>query len=349
MKKSLASVFMALVCAGLSIDARQSGLVAAPDRRPGEGAGPFPTLTIRNVMVIDGTGAPPVGPVNVVIEHNRIARITSAGTPGVPPREPAPAPAGPNVIDGTGMYLMPGFVNLHAHLGDNRRRRREAEYVYKLYMAHGVTTDARRRAGAAAVRAEGEGAQRRRTRSSRRASSTISGRARAGAKGVVDTPEKARAWVRWCAANGVDGMKLVAYPPRHHGGAARRGEEARPRIDRAPRAARRRADERADRGEARARHGHALLRALRSAAARLPSAAVARPDELQRRAVPLRPGGAAVGSDPSARQPRVEGVPAGAHQARHDLRSDDDGVRRRPRRDAHAQRRLARASTRCRR
>ena len=33
-------------------------------------------------------------------------------------------------------------------------------------------------------------------------------------EGVVDTPEKARAWVRWCAANGVDGMKLVAYPPR---------------------------------------------------------------------------------------------------------------------------------------
>jgi hypothetical protein len=32
-------------------------------------------------------------------------------------------------------------------------------------------------------------------------------------KGVVDTAEKAREWVQWCAANGVDGMKLVAYPP----------------------------------------------------------------------------------------------------------------------------------------
>ena len=40
---------------------------------------------------------------------------------------------------------------------------------------------------------------------------------------------------------------------------------------------------------------------------------------------------------------------AGARQARHDLRSDDDGVRGQPRRDAHAQRRLARRSTRCRR
>ena len=32
-------------------------------------------------------------------------------------------------------------------------------------------------------------------------------------EGTVDTPEKARAWVRWCAANGVDGLKLVAHPP----------------------------------------------------------------------------------------------------------------------------------------
>ncbi|CAN5884459.1 hypothetical protein BH24ACI5_BH24ACI5_23480 [soil metagenome] len=34
---------------------------------------------------------------------------------------------------------MPGFVNLHAHLGDTRKAP-EAEYVYKLYLAHGVTT-----------------------------------------------------------------------------------------------------------------------------------------------------------------------------------------------------------------
>src|SRR5688500_14481323 len=114
--------------------AQQDRLVPGPDRREGEGAGPFPTLTIRNVMVIDGTGAPPAGPMNVVVENNRIARISSAGTPGVPPRPGAPPPpTGSNVIDGTGMYLMPGFVNLHAHLGDNNKAR-EAEYVYKLYM-----------------------------------------------------------------------------------------------------------------------------------------------------------------------------------------------------------------------
>jgi hypothetical protein len=41
-----------------------------------------------------------------VIERNRIARITSAGTPDVPLLFGTKAPTG-EVIDGTGMYLMP--------------------------------------------------------------------------------------------------------------------------------------------------------------------------------------------------------------------------------------------------
>ena len=49
---------------------------------------------------------------------------------GCSKQEPAP-PAAPNVIDGTGMYVMPGFVNLHAHLGDAQKEP-ENEYVYTL-------------------------------------------------------------------------------------------------------------------------------------------------------------------------------------------------------------------------
>ena len=193
------------------VNAQQEKLVPAPDRRSGEGAGPFPTLTIRNVIVIDGTGAPPAGPMNVVIERNRIARITSAGTPGVPQRPGTPAPAG-EVIDGTGMYLMPGFVNLHAHLGDNRKAP-EAEYVYKLYMAHGVTTIRGVELAPQAFALK----EKERSAANAIVAPRIFNYQRPGAgwnEGVVDTPEKARAWARWCAANGVDGMKLVAYPPR---------------------------------------------------------------------------------------------------------------------------------------
>ncbi len=191
--------------------AQQDRLVPAPDRRSGEGRGPFPTLTIANVIVIDGTGAPPAGPMNVVIERNRIARITSAGTPGVPPRPGAPAPAG-EVIDGSGMYLMPGFVNLHAHLGDNRKAP-DAEYVYKLYMAHGVTTIRGVELAPQAFALK----EKERSAANAIVAPRIYNYQRPGAgwkEGVVDTPEKARAWLRWCAANGVDGMKLVAYPPR---------------------------------------------------------------------------------------------------------------------------------------
>ena len=237
--------------------------------------GPFPTLTIRNVMVIDGTGAPPAGPMNVVIERNRIARISSAGTPGVPPRPgAAPTPSGPDVIDGTGMYLMPGFVNLHAHLGDNSKAP-EAEYVYKLYMAHGVTTIR----GVELAPQPFALKEKERSAANAIVAPRIYNYQRPGAgwsDGVVDTPEKARAWVRWCAANGVDGMKLVAYPPRIMAALLDEGEEAGAGIDGASRAARRRADERADRREAGAGHGDALLRTLRGAAARLRSAAVAR-------------------------------------------------------------------------
>ena len=53
----------------------------APKRREGEG--PFPRLIIRGTTLIDGTGAPARGPVDIVIENNRITNIASVGYPGV--------------------------------------------------------------------------------------------------------------------------------------------------------------------------------------------------------------------------------------------------------------------------
>ena len=211
-RHSVLALATACCLASPLLNAQQDKLVPAPDRRPGEGAGPFPTLTIRNVMLIDGTGAPPAGPMNVVIEGNRIARITSAGTPGVPPpKDAAPAASGPDVIDGTGTYLMPGFVNLHGHLGDNAKAP-EAEYVYKLWMAHGVTTIRGVELAPQAFTLR----EKARSESNTIVAPRIFNYQRPGGgwgQGPVDTPEKAREWVRWCAANGVDGMKLVAYPP----------------------------------------------------------------------------------------------------------------------------------------
>jgi hypothetical protein len=89
----------------------------APNRGPDEGRGPFKILVIRSAMLIDGTGAPPQGPVDIVIENNRIKTIRSAGTPGLPlkpNREPQNAD---HEIDGAGMYVLPGFIDIHVHAG----------------------------------------------------------------------------------------------------------------------------------------------------------------------------------------------------------------------------------------
>src|SRR5882724_13124115 len=55
----------------------------SPDRKAGEGEGPFDRMVIRGITMIDGTGAPARGPVDIVVHNNRIAEIRSVGAPGV--------------------------------------------------------------------------------------------------------------------------------------------------------------------------------------------------------------------------------------------------------------------------
>lgn len=42
-------------------------------------------------------------------------------------------------IDVQGMWVLPGFVDVHVHCGGYPKTL-EIEYVYKLWMAHGITT-----------------------------------------------------------------------------------------------------------------------------------------------------------------------------------------------------------------
>lgn len=194
----------------------------APDRRTGEGEGPFPRLIIRGATVIDGTGAPPFGPVDVVIEGNRIARVVAVGAPHVP-IDPAGRPGGATKeIDATGMYLLPGFVDLHGHEGGVDQGT-PAEYVYKLWMAHGITTvrdpgcltgvdwclEARARSAANRIvaprifaymavlqEAAGQGIQ-----------------VTLGYPGPVQTPDDFRKLVAWAKDKGVDGFKIESLDP----------------------------------------------------------------------------------------------------------------------------------------
>ena len=77
-----------------------------------EGEGPYTQLIIRGVMMIDGTGAPPVGPVDIVVKQNRIVDIQNAGYPKVP--MPLSVEPGARELNAKGMYLMPGFIDCHA-------------------------------------------------------------------------------------------------------------------------------------------------------------------------------------------------------------------------------------------
>jgi imidazolonepropionase-like amidohydrolase len=183
----------------------------APNRGADEGRGPFKTLVIRGAMLIDGTGAPPQGPVDIVIENNRIKAIRSAGTPGLP-LKPNREPQNPDhEIDAAGMYVLPGFIDIHVHAG-GAPKNPDAEYPYKLWLAHGVTT----------VRgvplASNQFTVKEKERSARNeiVAPRIFNYQRAGTgwdKGPVETPEAAREWVRWAANNGIDGLKLNSHRP----------------------------------------------------------------------------------------------------------------------------------------
>ena len=190
---------------------RREPLTPAPDRRAGEGQGPVKTLVLRGAIVIDGTGAPPVGPVDIVIAGNRIQSIRGAGTPGLPLRSNRPPEKADLELDVTGMYVLPGFVSLHEHAG-GAPKNPEAESPYKLWLAHGVTTVRGVPLTDHALTVK----ERERSNRNEIVAPRIVNYQRPGAgwdKGGVDTPEQAREWVRWAAANGVEGLKLGAHRP----------------------------------------------------------------------------------------------------------------------------------------
>jgi imidazolonepropionase-like amidohydrolase len=66
------------------------------------------SFLLRNVTVVDGTGAAPVPGSAVVVEGRRIAWIGPDGE--------APSTAAETVVDGGGRTVLPGFINCHVHL-----------------------------------------------------------------------------------------------------------------------------------------------------------------------------------------------------------------------------------------
>lgn len=188
--------------------------VPAPVIAPASGEeslGKFEHLVIANAMVIDGTGAPPQGPLSIHIENDRIVNITGVGVSSMHLDGDEYGPD-VKVIDATGKYVLPGFIDSHVHYGTPSHifggALTDPEYVGKLMLAHGITT--LRDAGG--LMGLGWTLEHKRL----------------AAEGVISSPDiesyvvfpetlnqpdEARGWVRAVKKRGADGIKFLGAAP----------------------------------------------------------------------------------------------------------------------------------------
>ncbi len=177
-----------------------------------KGQGPYSQLIIRGVTLINGNGAPPQGPIDIVVENNVITQVQVVGYPGVPldnSKRPQ-LKAGGKELNCEGMYLLPGFIDMHGHIGGTAQGA-DYDYVFKLWMAHGITTvrepsgrgvdwtmDLKRKSAKNEIIAP------------RLFAYTGFGQ---GSSEPISTPQMAREWVRNNAKKGADGVKFFGASP----------------------------------------------------------------------------------------------------------------------------------------
>lgn len=80
------------------------------------------SLVIRNVTIVDATGAPPQPGMSVAIDKGQITRI----------RKSIRAPKGAEIVDGSGKFLIPGLWDMHVHIA-------APEIFFPLLIANGIT------------------------------------------------------------------------------------------------------------------------------------------------------------------------------------------------------------------
>jgi cytosine/adenosine deaminase-related metal-dependent hydrolase len=180
-------------------------------------------LVIRGGIMVTGRGtpgtgraAPPEGPVDIVVENGRIVDIIPIDPVSVASGLSEQA-SGDLIIDASGMYVLPGLFDLHAHIPAIDRAGEDAiAYSFRLWLGHGVTT----------LRDAGTGAGLERMSEQRRLSEAheiVAPRIRLHKRwpntgrigGAGHTPDEARRLVREFRDQGADGIK-VSHGPGHH-------------------------------------------------------------------------------------------------------------------------------------
>jgi len=154
----------------------------------------YDRLVIRNVTIIDGKGTPARGPFDVIVAGNRIAAVAVADL------RPDAHKGEKRVLDGTGMYLLPGLINSHIHLHDERAGISQPfEYEYKVWLSCGITTV--RDVGSDEKKALAE-------RRKSREGTIVAPRLYIYVVAAGATPEEGRQAVRGIKERGGDGVKI---------------------------------------------------------------------------------------------------------------------------------------------
>ncbi|WP_262695919.1 amidohydrolase family protein [Kordiimonas aquimaris] len=176
-------------------------------------AGPYKRMVIRGATMVDGTGAPPIGPVDIVVENNRIAAIRLVGNPGVPINEAGRPAKGDHEIDASGAYILPGLIDSHSHMGNAlwglTGDMPSMDYVFKLWMGHGITTSREVGCGLGAGYTISE--KRRSDRNEITAPRMI---VHCGFPTDFSEAKQARGWVKALKKRGADGIKFFGGNPR---------------------------------------------------------------------------------------------------------------------------------------
>jgi len=178
-----------------------------------DGEGPYTQLILRGGILINGTGTPAYGPVDIVIENNRIVSIATVGFPGAKidsARRPKLKEGGKE-LNVEGKYVLPGLIDMHGHIG-GQEQGTPAEYVFKLWMAHGITTirDPACGNGLDWVLEEKKLSSENKITAPRIFAYTVFGQ---GSKKPITTAQEAIAWVQDNAKKGADGIKFFGAPP----------------------------------------------------------------------------------------------------------------------------------------